>query len=141
MWQHRRMEILFVAGFAPIAADPPASHTFYRDVLGLPLETVSGDYIAVDGFLGVKHLGVWPLAEAAESCFGTTEWPADIAVPQATIEFEVADVAAAAAELEANGLTLVHGARTEPWGQTIARVLGPEGLLIGVCHTPWLHEQ
>lgn len=141
MWQHRNMEILFVAGFAPIVADPFAGHTFYRDTLGLPLETVSGDYLAVDGFPGVKHLGVWPLTEAAESCFGTREWPADVAVPQATIEFEVADVAAAAAELEAKGLTLVHGARTEPWGQTIARVLGPEGLLIGVCHTPWLHEQ
>jgi catechol 2,3-dioxygenase-like lactoylglutathione lyase family enzyme len=125
----------------PDRPDPQAGHTFYKDVLGLPLEVVSGDYIAVDGFPGVKHLGVWPLAEAAESCFGTAEWPADIAVPQATIEFEVADVAAAAAELEAKGMSLVHGARTEPWGQTIARLLGPEGLLIGVCHTPRLHEQ
>lgn len=133
------MDILFVAGFAPIATHPAASAGFYRDTLGRPLEVVSGDYLAVDGFAGTKHLGVWPLADAAESCFGTREWPADVPVPQATIEFEVADVAAAAAELEAAGLTLVHGARTEPWGQTIARVLGPEGLLVGVCHTPWLH--
>ena len=134
------MDILFVAGFAPIAPDPAASARFYRHTLGLPLEVVSGDYLAVDGFGGTKHLGVWPLADAAQSCFGTSEWPADVPVPQATIEFEVADVAAAAAELEAEGLTLVHGARTEPWGQTIARVLGPEGLLVGVCHTPWLHD-
>ncbi|MEZ5411874.1 MAG: hypothetical protein R2761_27820 [Acidimicrobiales bacterium] len=49
-------------------------------------------------------------------------------------------VAAAATELEAAGHRLLHGARTEPWGQTLARLLGPEGLLIGVCHTPWLHE-
>jgi catechol 2,3-dioxygenase-like lactoylglutathione lyase family enzyme len=133
------MDILFVAGFAPIAPDPGASAHFYRDTLGLPLEVVAGDYLAVDGFGGAKHLGVWPLADAAESCFGTREWPADVPVPQATIEFEVADVAAAAAELEAAGLTLVHGARTEPWGQSIARLLGPEGLLVGVCHTPWLH--
>jgi hypothetical protein len=34
----------------------------------------------------------------------------------------------------------VHHSKTEPWGQTIARLLGPEGLLIGICHTPWLHR-
>lgn len=134
------MDILFVAGFAPIVAEPSVALTFYRDALGLPLETVSGDYVAVDGFGGVKHLGVWPLAEAAVSCFGTPEWPDDVPIPQATIEFEVADVAASADELQARGHDLVHHARTEPWGQTVARLLGPEGLLIGLCHTPWLHE-
>lgn len=134
------MEILFVAGFAPIVPDPAAARAFYKDALALPLEVVSGDYLAVDGFGGVKHLGIWPLSEAAQSCFGSPEWPADVPVPQATIEFEVADVAAASAELEAGGATLIHGTRTEPWGQTIARLLGPEGLLIGLCHTPWLHE-
>ena len=25
-------------------------------------------------------------------------------------------------------------------GQVITRLLGPEGLLIGICHTPWMHE-
>ncbi len=134
------MEILFVAGFAPIVSDPGAGVGFYRDTLGLPLEVVSGDYVAVDGFPGSKHLGVWPLADAAMSCFGTAEWPSGIGVPQATIEFEVADVPAAAAELRAAGHELVHDARTEPWGQTIARLIGPEGLLVGVCHTPWMHE-
>ena len=109
------------SGRAPDAAKPPQD-------------------IAVDGFGGVKHLGVWPLADAAEACFGAREWPAHLPVPQASLEFEVADVAAAAAELEAAGHTLLHGARTEPWGQEIARLLGPEGLLVGVCFTPWLHE-
>lgn len=135
------MDILFVSGFAPIAPDSAASNGFYRDQLGLPLETVNGDYIAVDGFDGAKHLGVWPLADAAQSCFGTTEWPDDIPMPQASIEFEVLDVAAAAAELEANGHTLIHGVRTEPWGQVIARLIGPEGLLIGICYTPWHHSE
>jgi catechol 2,3-dioxygenase-like lactoylglutathione lyase family enzyme len=135
------MDILFVAGFAPIVTDPTAGGAFYKDTLGLPLQVVSGDYLAVDGFGGTKHLGVWPLAEAAESCFGTREWPPHLPVPQATIEFEVADVPAAAAELEAKGHTLLHGARMEPWGQHIARLLGPDGLLIGVCHTPWLHQE
>jgi catechol 2,3-dioxygenase-like lactoylglutathione lyase family enzyme len=134
------MDILFVAGFAPIAPDPSLSVPFYRDTLALPLESVNGDYVAVDGFGGTKHLGVWPLADAATSCFGSPDWPDDVAVPQATLELEVADVEAAAEELEAAGHTLIHGVRTEPWGQTIARLLGPEGLLIGLCHTPWLHD-
>jgi uncharacterized glyoxalase superfamily protein PhnB len=59
-------------------------------------------------------------------------------VPQGTLELEVDDVAAAAAELETRGHRLVHGARTEPWGQTVARVMSPEGLLVGLTHTPWL---
>lgn len=134
------MDVLFVAGFSPIVADSGAARAFYKDDLGLPLETVQGDYIAVDGFEGSKHLGVWPLADAAQSCFGVPEWPDDLPVPQATLEFEVADVAAAADELVAKGHTLIHHTRTEPWGQVVARLLGPEGLLIGVCHTPWLHE-
>jgi catechol 2,3-dioxygenase-like lactoylglutathione lyase family enzyme len=134
------MEILFVAGFAPIVGDPKAGRAFYKETLGLPLEVVSDDYLAVDGFGGTKHLGVWPLADAAQSCFGTPQWPAHMPVPQATIEFEVSDVAEAAAELEARGHTLIHATRTEPWGQVIARLLGPEGLLIGVCFTPWLHD-
>ena len=134
------MDVLFVAGFSPIVADPAAASAFSRDDLGLPLETVQGDYIAVDGFEGTKHLGVWPLADAAESCFGVRAWPDDVPVPQATLEFEVADVAAAADELVAKGHTLIHETRTEPWGQVIARLMAPGGLLVGVCHTPWLHE-
>lgn len=92
-----------MAGFAPIVPDPAAGAAFYRDTLGLPLEVVSGEYLAVDGFAGTRHLGVWPLADAAEACFGVRTWPEAVPVPQATIEFEVADpdaVASAAAELE-----------------------------------------
>ncbi len=136
------MDIVFVAGFGPIVSDPPNAASFYRDTLGLPLETVSGDYVAMEGYDGVKHLGVWPLADAANSCFGRSTWPDDVPVPQATIEFELADaeaVAAAAEELTEGGHQMIHGARTEPWGQTIARLLGPDGLLVGLCFTPWLH--
>ena len=56
------MDILFVAGFSPIVPDPTAGRSFYKDALGLPLREVEGDYIAVDGFEGSKHLGIWPLA-------------------------------------------------------------------------------
>lgn len=51
---------------------------FYCDTLGLPLEVVNDDYIAIDGFEGSKHLGIWPLGKAARSCFGTDRWPTDV---------------------------------------------------------------
>ncbi len=132
------MQVLFVAGFATIVRDMDASAALFIDGLGLPMER--GDYPSTDAIAGVKHFGLWPLAQAARSCFGSEEWPADLPVPQATIEFEVPDVEAAARELEAKGHRLVHPTRTEPWKQVIARLLSPEGLLVGVCHTPWLHE-
>jgi hypothetical protein len=89
---------------------------------------------------GVKHFGLWPLSEAAYASFGTTEWPGAIPVRQASIEFEVADLAAAAADLIAKGYRLIHNARTEPWGQVTARLLSPEGLLVAVCYSPFFHD-
>ncbi len=84
-----------------------------------------GEYRFTQELDGTKHFGLWPLSEAATACFGTTEWPSEIPVPQASIEFEVADVAAAADELKAKGYRLIHEARTEPWKQITARLLSP----------------
>ena len=134
------MDILFVASVAPIVRDAEAARGFYRDALGLSFEGEAGDYVFTHELEGAKHFGLWPLSEAASACFGSTEWPADIAVPQASIEFEVADVAAAAAELKAKGHRLIHEARTETWGQITSRLLSPEGLLVAVCFTPAFHD-
>jgi catechol 2,3-dioxygenase-like lactoylglutathione lyase family enzyme len=134
------MKVLFVSSFSPIVADPDAGRAFYVDTLGLPLDASQDDYVFTDSIDGVRHFGLWPLSHAAQSCFGTDAWPDHVPVPQASIEFEVADVVAAAGELGAAGYHLVHGSKTEPWGQTIARMLSPDGLLVGVCYTPWMHE-
>jgi catechol 2,3-dioxygenase-like lactoylglutathione lyase family enzyme len=134
------MQVLFVAGFSPIVDDRLASREFYAGALGLPMDHEEGEYVFSDTLSGVKHFGLWPLSQAAQSCFGTDEWPADVAVPQATIEFEVRDVPAAARELEQKGYALVHSAKTEPWGQVIARLLSPEGLLVGLSYVPSFHE-
>ena len=134
------MEVLFVASVAPIVRDADAARSFYRGALGLAFEGGDGDYVYTEKLGGVKHFGLWPLSEAAQACFGTSDWPSDLAVPQASIEFEVADVAAAAAELEAKGYRLLHSAHTEPWGQITARLLSPEGLLVAVCYSPQFHE-
>ena len=137
------MNIVSIAGFSTITADPAASRRVYEGQLGLPFKAMD-DYRYVDGFDGAKHFGVWPLRQAAQSCFGCDDWPAEGPVPQATIEFELADVAAveaAVVEMQGAGQTFVHGARREPWGQTLARFLSPEGLLIGLSYAPWLHER
>ena len=137
------MRVVFVASFSPIVRNPAASRAFYEGALGLSFEGHEGDYVFTQALGGVKHLGLWPLSEAAQACFGTAEWPKDVPVPQASLELEVEEpeaVAAAAAELEAGGHQLIHGAWTEPWTQVIARLLSPEGLLIGICYTPPFHD-
>jgi catechol 2,3-dioxygenase-like lactoylglutathione lyase family enzyme len=137
------MDIVFVASVAVIAPDPAASRKLYVDALGLPLAAGAGsDYWHSESVAGTKHFGIWPLSEAAQACLGQTEWPADRPAPQASIEFEVADAAAveaAAAELEDRGFELLHGAREEPWGQTVARLLSGEGLIVGISFAPLLH--
>jgi catechol 2,3-dioxygenase-like lactoylglutathione lyase family enzyme len=132
------MKVLFVAGFGPIVRDMDAALRFYRDTIGLPLEE-KGD-VSTEKVEGVKHFGLWPLAEAAESCFGSREWPSNMTAPQAWMEFDVEDVAAAAEELRAKGYRLLVAPKTEPWGQTVARLLSPEGVLVGVTITPWMRE-
>jgi catechol 2,3-dioxygenase-like lactoylglutathione lyase family enzyme len=135
------VNILFVASVSAIVRDVSAARGFYTDGLGLSFEGGEGDYVFTEQLGGVKHFGLWPLHDAAVACFGTEEWPTDVPVPQASIEFEVSDVATAAQELEGRGNRLIHGAKTEPWTQVIARLLSPDGLLIGVCYTPWFHER
>jgi catechol 2,3-dioxygenase-like lactoylglutathione lyase family enzyme len=137
------VEIGFVTSIAMIAPDPPRSRALYVDTLGLPL-TDDGDsgYFHSEKVEGTRHFGVWPLAQAARACFGKDEWPADVPVPQVSIEFEVADLAALAAaseELAAAGHQLLHPPREEPWGQTVARLLSPEGAIVGISFAPMLH--
>jgi catechol 2,3-dioxygenase-like lactoylglutathione lyase family enzyme len=112
------------------------------DTLGLPLQ--GDDYLHSETIPGSKHFGIWPLEQAAQACFGRDDWPKDQIRPQASIEFEVDDAAAvaqAAAELQAAGYLLLHPPRTEPWGQTVVRTLTPDGLIVGICYAPSLHEK
>jgi catechol 2,3-dioxygenase-like lactoylglutathione lyase family enzyme len=137
------VKIEFLSTIAVIAPDPPASRKLYIGALGLPLASdVGGEYVHSEQIDGCKHFGVWPLSQAAEACFGTTQWPSERPVPQVSIEFDVADTAAvgaAAQELEQAGYELLHPAREEPWGQTVARLQSPEGAIVGVAYTPALH--
>jgi catechol 2,3-dioxygenase-like lactoylglutathione lyase family enzyme len=89
------VKIEFVSSVAVITPDPAQSRQLYVDTLGLPLTSQSGDgYLHSERIPGTKHFGVWPLSQAAKACFGNERWPADVAVPQVSVEFDVADVRA-----------------------------------------------
>ncbi len=131
------MDVQFMTSVAVITPDPSVSRGLYVDALGLPLTGEGDGYLHSEDIEGCKSFGVWPLTQAAQACFGTPDWPAERPVPQASVEFEVADadtVQVAADELKVKGFTLLHDARTEPWGQTVARLQSSEGAI----HRPLL---
>jgi catechol 2,3-dioxygenase-like lactoylglutathione lyase family enzyme len=137
------MKVELVTSVAVIAPNPTESRRLYMDAFGLPLKRLDGEYFASEEIDGCRHFGVWPLEQAAQSCFGTASWPEDVPIPQVSVEFEVADVEAVAAgaeELRSSGYQLLHDARQEPWGQTVARLISPEGAVIGVSYAPSLHK-
>lgn len=138
------VDVLFVAGFGPITQSTSQSQTFYQQALGLPLKSMEGnkDYLLTehDALPGVKHFALWPLPQAAQSCFGSDHWPQELPVPQAWLEFDVVDMEKATQALLAQGYQLLVANRQEPWGQSVTRLLSPEGLLVGITLTPWLRD-
>jgi catechol 2,3-dioxygenase-like lactoylglutathione lyase family enzyme len=133
-------KILFVAGFGPIVRDADASQKLYRETFRIPFKEAEGGYFFTGDLDGVKHFALWPLSQAAQSCFGKESWPDELPIPQAWVEFDVDSVEQATAELESRGYRMLLAAKKEPWGQTVTRFLGPEGLLIGITFTPWMRE-
>lgn len=134
------VKILFIAGFGPIVADLPASARLYKETLGIPFKEEAAGYLHTESLQGAKSFALWPLSQAAQSCFGRDSWPEDIPVPQAWLEFDVESVEAATAELEAHGYRVLLKNKQEPWGQTVTRLVSPEGLLIGITFTPWMRK-
>jgi catechol 2,3-dioxygenase-like lactoylglutathione lyase family enzyme len=136
----KNIDVLFVAGFGPIVRDAAASRKFYSEALGLSFEVEINGYLHTGALDGVKHFALWPLAQAAKSCFGKDQWPDNHPVPQAWIEFDVEDIEKATAELKSRGYILLVASQKEPWGQIVTRLMGPEGLLVGITHTPSMRK-
>lgn len=139
------LDVLFIAGYGPIPRSVSDSQTFYQQTLGLPLKPMEGnpDYLLTEqgAIEGVNHFALWPLHHAAQSCFGSEIWPEDHPITQSWIEFEVADLTTATDALLAKGYDLLVVNRTEPWGQSVTRLLSPEGILVGLTITPWLRDR
>ena len=137
------MKVGFVAGFGPIIRDADAARAFWRDGLGIKFEEPAPGYFTNDSLEGVKAFAMWPLTQAAEATFGSSKWPDDLPTPQAWMELDVESakaVSAAIAEMAGAGHRVLRHAHEEPWGQTTARLLSPEGLLIGITFTPWMRD-
>jgi hypothetical protein len=135
------VRVLFIAGFGPIDRDVAESRKLYSEGLGVAFKEESGGCLHTDALQGVKHFALWPLSQAAESCFGKGSWPSTIPVPQAWLEFEVDSVEEATAKLESRGHQMLIKNKKEPWGHTVSRFLSSEGLLVGLTFTPSMREQ
>ena len=136
----KNIKVLFIAGFGPIVRDPKSSRKLYVKDLGLSFTEEEGGYLHTEDVEGAKTFALWPLSQAAQSCFGTDTWPAEIPIPQAWLEFDVENVESASMELEKQGYKLLVSNRREPWGQVVTRLLSPEGLLVGVVYTPSMRD-
>ncbi|MGF6919792.1 VOC family protein [Paraburkholderia sp. 40] len=135
------IKILFAAGFVQIVRDVGASRQLYGENLGIPFKEESGGYLHTEVLKGAKSFALWPLSQAAQSCFGKDSWPDDILAPQAWLEFDVDRVEKATAELESRGHRMLVRSRKEPWGQRVSRFISPEGLLVGITFTPGMREE
>lgn len=133
-----KLNILFIAGFGPIVPDTKESRKLYGDTMRIGFTEETGGYLHTEALSGAKTFALWPLSQAAQSCFGADSWPAEVPIPQAWLEFDVADVKKATVELESRGYKMLVKNKKEPWGQVVSRFLSPEGLLIGITFTPVL---
>ena len=133
--QRNRQMIRHLAGIAEIVDDLEAAVSFYRDGLGLKVDSSESGYASVE-ITGVLHFGIWSREAAAEATFGDKA-AVDRITPGFTIEFEVDEVPATSQALEGRGLQFTHGPKEEPWGQTTARFPSPSGVICGIAETPW----
>lgn len=135
------IKVLFIAGFGPVVRETSESRKFYGEALGIPFKEESGGYLHTEALQGAKTFALWPLSQAAHSCFGSDSWPEDIPVPQAWLEFDVDSVEKATADLESWGYRILVKNKKEPWGQTATRFISPEGLLVGITFTPCMRKE
>ena len=110
------IKILFIAGFGPIVREEVESRKLYREALGIPFKEETDGYLHTGALRGAKSFALWPLSQAAQSCFGKDSWPDDIPAPQAWLEFDVDSVDKATAELESRGHRMLVKNKKEPMG-------------------------
>lgn len=141
MKQNRNIEVLFIAGFGPIVPEAAASRKLYNQVLGIAFKEENDGYLHTEALKGANTFALWPLSQAAQSCFGQDRWPPELPPPQAWLEFDVDNVERATRELESHGHRMLVKNKKEPWGQIVSRFITPEGLLVGITFTPSMREE
>ncbi len=135
------IKVLFIAGFGPIVPDATASRKLYSQMLGINFKQEVGGYLHTEALRGANTFALWPLSQAAQSCFGEEIWPKEVPVPQAWLELDVDNVEVATVELESQGHQMLVKNRKEPWGQMVSRFITPEGILLGITFTPSMRNR
>ena len=135
------INVQFIAGFGPIVRDVTQSRRLYSEALGIGFTEENGGYLHTEALQGAKTFALWPLSQAALSCFGKDSWPEAVPAPHAWLEFDVESVQDATAALESQGYRILVKNKKEPWGQTVSRFISPEGLLVGITFTPALRDK
>ena len=108
------LKVLFIAGFGPIVRDTGESRKLYRDALGISFKEEPDGYLHSEAVPGAKSFALWPLSQAAHSCFGKDSWPKDIPAPQAWLEFDVERVENTTAVLETRAYRMLVKNKKEP---------------------------
>ena len=66
----QNIKILFIAGFGPIVRETAKSRKLYSELLGIPFKEENDGYLHTEAIKGAKTFALWPLSQAAQSCFG-----------------------------------------------------------------------
>jgi len=69
------IKVLFIAGFGPIVSEATASRKLYNQILGIGFKEENGGYLHTEALQGAKTFALWPLSQAAQSCFGKIPGP------------------------------------------------------------------
>ena len=104
-----RMNIKFVAGFDTIVIDLGESRSFYKELLGVSIESVEGsNHKAINDIEGLKRLGLSTLQHVARSVFDQGQWPIGVPIPQETIEFDAEDEAEVVSQMKSKGAEILQ---------------------------------
>ena len=76
------IKVLFIAGFGPIVPDATASRKLYSQMLGINFKQEVGGYLHTEALRGANTFALWPLSQAAQSCFGEEICPRRFLYPK-----------------------------------------------------------
>lgn len=123
------MRLGYVIAYVP---DVVAALDFYQTAFGCERR-----FLDAEGRYGEVETGAVPLGFASmaqASANGVSPAPIPPGTTAAVeIAFVVADVAAAFAQAVAAGATAVAAPAVKPWGQTVAYLRDPFGILVELC--------
>lgn len=103
----------------------PAMTAFYRDTLALPVHSARPHFVAFQ--MGAARFSIGTHAEV--------QGPARESV-RVTVNFGVADIAAAHARLVERGVSFVRPPEREHWGGWVASLRDPDGNLVQLLQQP-----